>query len=187
MLNYNSTIKENKTYADLTIKVVEPIMKINIRGKKKEFFTNADKILNIILPTELNISSSSEKLTSFCLSPDEWMIVSNNIIGSENNIYELENVLFNNISKTKLGAVTNLTDQFAMINLEGSKVFELLSTGSPFNFINFKDKKGSVTQTILNHIDVIIYHKEINNIHLFVRRSFSHHLWNWINDSASRL
>tara|TARA_B100000929_G_C15438333_1_gene397143 strand:+ start:30 stop:593 length:564 start_codon:yes stop_codon:yes gene_type:complete len=187
MLNYNSTIKENKTYADLTIKVVEPIMKINIRGKKKEFFTNADKILNIILPTELNISSSSEKLTSFCLSPDEWMIVSNNIIDSENNIYELEEVLFNNISKTKLGAVTNLTDQFAMINLEGSKVFELLSTGSPFNFINFKDKKGSVTQTILNHIDVIIYHKEINNIHLFVRRSFSHHLWNWINDSASRL
>ena len=187
MLNYNSTIKENKTYADLTIKVVEHIMKINIRGKKKEFFTNADKILNIILPTELNISSSSEKLTSFCLSPDEWMIVSNNIIDSENNIYELEEVLFNNISKTKLGAVTNLTDQFAMINLEGSKVFELLSTGSPFNFINFKDKKGSVTQTILNHIDVIIYHKEINNIHLFVRRSFSHHLWNWINDSASRL
>ena len=187
MLNYNSTIKENKTYADLTIKVVEPIMKINIRGKKKEFFTNADKILNIILPTELNISSSSEKLTSFCLSPDEWMIVSNNIIDSENNIYELEEVLFNNISKTKLGAVTNLTDQFAMINLEGSKVFELLSTGSPFNFINFKDKKGSVTQTILNHIDVIIYHKEINNIHLFVRRSFSNHLWNWINDSASRL
>ena len=187
MLNYNSTIKENKTYNELSIKEIGPIMKINIRGKKKELFTNANKILNIILPTELNISSSSEKLTSFCLSPDEWMIVSNNIIDSENNIYELEEVLFNNISKTKLGAVTNLTDQFAMINLEGSKVFELLSTGSPFNFINFKDKKGSVTQTILNHIDVIIYHKEINNIHLFVRRSFSHHLWNWINDSASRL
>ena len=37
MLNYNSPIKENKTYTDLSIKEVEPIMKINLRGNKKEF------------------------------------------------------------------------------------------------------------------------------------------------------
>ena len=43
MLNYNPAIKENKTYTDLTIKIIEPIMKINIRGKKKEFFSNVSK------------------------------------------------------------------------------------------------------------------------------------------------
>ena len=48
-------------------------------------------------------------------------------------------------------------------------------------------KKGSTTQTIINHIDIIIHHKDINNVNLFVRRSFSEHLWSWINDSASRL
>ena len=48
-------------------------------------------------------------------------------------------------------------------------------------------KKGAVTQTLLAQVDIIIHHKEINNINLFVRRSFSEHLMSWINDAASRL
>ena len=48
-------------------------------------------------------------------------------------------------------------------------------------------KKGSIVQTILSHIDVIIHHKEINEVNLFVRRSFSEHLHSWLSDSASRL
>ena len=74
-----------------------------------------------------------------------------------------------------------------MINLEGKKIFELLSSGCPFNFNEFKEKKGSSTQTILNNIDVIIHHNDSNNVNLFVRRSFSEHLWSWINDASSRL
>ena len=38
MLNYNSPIKENKNYSDLTIKEIKPVMKLNIRGKKKRIF-----------------------------------------------------------------------------------------------------------------------------------------------------
>ena len=60
----------------------------------------------------------------------------------------------------------------------------LLSSGCPFNFNKFKNTKGAVTQTILNHIDVIIHNKDINEINLFVRRSFSNHLWSWMNDCA---
>ena len=33
----------------------------------------------MILPTEPNTSSSSEKFTAIWLSPDEWMVFSNNI------------------------------------------------------------------------------------------------------------
>ena len=185
MLNYNSAIKENKNYSDLTIKEVYPVMKLNIRGKKREFFTNVGKTLNMILPTEANTSTTSDKLTSIWLSPDEWMIFSNNVIEKGDNNYELENLLFSNISKNNFGSISDVTDQFVMINLEGKKIFELLSLGSPFNFNEFK--KGSSTQTILNHIDVIIHHKDTNNVNLFVRRSFSEHLWSWINDAASRL
>ena len=92
-----------------------------------------------------------------------------------------------NISKTKLGAVTDVSDQFVMLNIKGSKVFDLFATGSPFNFNEFKNKKGSVIQTILSHIDVIIHYTEINEVNLFVRRSFSQHLHSWMSDSASRL
>ena len=187
MLNYNTSIKENKSYADLEMKEIKPVMKLIIRGKTKNFITAIGKSLNMILPTEANTSTSGEALTALWLSPDEWMLVSNKTVNEETNTYEIEDNLINNISKVNLGAITDVSDQFVMINLKGSKVFDLFSTGSPFNFNEFKNKKGSVIQTILSHIDVTIYLKEINEANLFVRRSFSQHLWSWMNDSASRL
>ena len=99
MLNYTSPIKENKNYTDLVIKEIGPTLKLNLRGKKRDFLSTVGKTLNIILPTEANTSASSEKLTAIWLSPDEWMIFSNNITEKDNNIYEIEEILYNNISK----------------------------------------------------------------------------------------
>jgi len=187
MLNYNSPINKEIKHNDISIKEFSPIMKLNLRGKKREFFTTVGKHLDMILPTEANTSSSSSKLTSIWLSPDEWMIISNDLIEKDTNKYNLEENLFNSISKTNLGAVIDVTDQFEMFELEGSKIYELFSSGSPFNFSEFREKKGSTTQTLLNNIDVIIHNKGENLVNLFVRRSFSEHLHSWINDSASRL
>ena len=187
MLNYNTPIKINKIYSEIEIKEIKPVMKLIIRGKTKDFITTIGKNLNMLLPIEANTSTSGESLTALWLSPDEWMLVSNEIVSEDSNNYEVEDNLINNISKANLGAVTDVSDQFVMINIKGSKVFDLFATGSPFNFNEFKNKKGSVVQTILSHIDVIIHHIEINEVNLLVRRSFSEHLYSWINDSASRL
>ena len=187
MLNYNSPIKNQINYNDISVKEISPIMKLNLRGKKREFFTAVGKHLDMILPTEANTSSSSSKLTAIWLSPDEWMVVSNEFIEKNNNSYDLEESLYNSISKTNLGAVIDVTDQFVMLELKGSKIYELFSSGSPYNFNDFRKKKGSTTQTLLNNIDVIIQNKSENLVNLFVRRSFSEHLFSWINDSASRL
>ena len=187
MLKYNSSIKDEKRYPGLTVREIYPIMKLNIRGKSRDFLSTIGKNINMILPIEANTSSSSNNYTAIWLSPDEWMIVSNNTINKENNDYKIEELLFNNISKTNLGSVTDVTDQFVTINISGEKIFDLLSTGCPFDFINFKSKKGASVQTLLTQIDVIIHHNEINSVNLFVRRSFSAHLMSWINDSASRL
>ena len=187
MLNYNSSIKEDKIYTGLTIKEIYPIMKLNLRGKSRDFLSTIGKNINMILPLEANTSSSSDQYTSMWLSPDEWMVVSNDTIDKENNNYEIEELLFNKISKTNLGAVTDVSDQFVLINLNGTKVFDIFSTGCPFNFNDFRNKKGAVAQTLITQIDVIIHHKEVNNVNLFVRRSFSEHLMSWISDTASRL
>ena len=141
MLNYHSTINKNKSYSGLDIKEISPIMKLNLRGKSRDFLSIIGKNINMILPIEANTSSSSDKYTSMWLSPDEWMIISNDITGKENNNYEIEELLFNKISKNNLGAITDVSDQFILINLSGEKVFDLLSTGSPFNFNNFKKKE----------------------------------------------
>ena len=187
MLNFETTVQDSKSYGDLTLSEVEPILKINLRSNKREFSTKIGKLLSIIPPIEANTSSSNEDYSILWLSPDEWMIYSNEISNLDNNDYDIENILNKKINKTNLGAITNVTDQFVLINLKGDKIYDLFETGSPFNFNKFRNKVGSVTQTILAKIDVIIQNTNQNEVNLFVRRSFSQHLFSWMNDSASRL
>ena len=187
MLSYNQALPKDTLIQDLQMKEIKPIMKLIIRGKKREFISAIGKSLNILLPTEANTSTQSDKLTALWLSPDEWMIFSNEPINENTNNYETEELLNKNISKLNLGAVTDVTDQFVMINLKGNKIYELFQTGSPFNFNDFQNKNGAVTQTILNKIDIIVHNLEQNTVNLFVRRSFSQHLFSWMNDAASRL
>ena len=187
MLNYNQALPKDTLIQDLQMKEVKPIMKLVVRGKKREFISAIGKSLKIILPTEANTSSQSDKLTALWLSPDEWMIFSNQPIDENTNNYETEELLNKNIAKLNLGAVTDVSDQFVMINLKGNKIYELFQTGSPFNFNDFQNKNGAVTQTILNKIDIIVHNLEQNTVNLFVRRSFSEHLYSWMNDAASRL
>ena len=187
MLKVNYPKIENKKFTDLEFSLLEPSYKINLRGKNREFFTRVCKILSLMLPTESNTCSTIKNINALWLSPDEWMIVSNEKVQKDSNMYELEEILYNSISKTNLGAVTDVTDQLVLLELKGENIFELFASGSPFNFNEFKEKKGSTTQTLLNNIDVIIHHKDENLVNLFVRRSFSEHLCSWINDSASRL
>ena len=187
MLNYNSVINNKINQESISVKEISPVMKINLRGKKREFLTNIGKNLNMILPSEANTSSTSDKLTATWLSPDEWMIISNELISKDTNKSELHEMLFNSISKTNLGAVIDVTDQFVQFELKGKNIYEIFSAGSPFNFNEFKEKKGSTTQTVLNHVDVILQHKDENIVNLFVRRSFAEHLWSWIEDCSSRL
>ena len=49
MLNYNSPIKDQVNYNDISVKEISPIMKLNLRGKKREFFTAVGKHLDMIL------------------------------------------------------------------------------------------------------------------------------------------
>ena len=194
MPNWNSAIKKIDVndvvsvnvnhHSELFISEVEPIMKLNVRGKSRDFLSMIGKILNIILPTETNTSTTNKFITAIWLSPDEWLIFKNNVTNRGAEETNIEENLYKNISEKKLGSITNVSDQFVMINIQGKNLYELLSSGCPFNFNDFKNKKGAVTQTLLNHTDVIIYNEDIHKINLFVRRSFSAHLWSWINDSA---
>ena len=168
----------NKNNIDINLS--EEKIKINIRGKNKEFFTKVGKILSIILPSESNTSSSNENYAVLWLSPDEWMIYFD-----ENKNSNIFDQLYKDISSLNFGSITDISSQLICINIKGENTFELLSSGSPFNFEKFKNNVGSSTQTIVNHIDVILHHKSKNNVNLFVRRSFSEHLYEWLVDSSN--
>ena len=69
------------------------------------------------------------------------MLYSNNLI--EKNINDkIETELLNSIAKLNYGSVTNVTDQWVIINLKGDNVYELLSSACPFDFTSFKSKNG---------------------------------------------
>ena len=181
MLEINTTINERKNFNNLLMEEKTPILKLNLRGKinNKDFTSNAGKILGVILPVEVGSIISKGHLSIITTGPNEWLIISNS---KENNDYQLENILFETISKNNLGAVTNTTDQFTIISLVGASVLEVLSKSSPFNFDTLPNNFSA--QTLLNNIDITIIKKDSENIDLLVRRSFSSHLWSWLNDSA---
>ena len=60
MLNYNSSLKDELNHNGLSIREISPVMKLNLRGKKREFFTTVGKNLNMILPTEAKTSWVSD-------------------------------------------------------------------------------------------------------------------------------
>ena len=84
MLNYNSPIKDSKNYSEIKISEVETTAKINLRGKNRDFITKVGKELSIIPPTDPNTSSGNDSLNILWLSPDEWLIYSNNKIDQKN-------------------------------------------------------------------------------------------------------
>ena len=186
MLNFSTPITEKHSYNNFSMREKTPISKINLRGnlENKEFTNKIGKILGMILPNEACVTSKKEKFTALWLGPNEWLLVSNDSITNESNNYELERVLFDNISKDNLGSVTNVSDNFTIFSLSGSNIFEILSKSCPFNFDSRDFGNNNVVQTLLNHIDVSIHRKSENDVDLYVRRSFASYLWNWIKDSA---
>ena len=187
MLNFISPITESHTYNNFSMKEKTPVGKINLRGnlENKDFASSIGKILGMFLPKEPCSISANEKIACMWLGPNEWLLVSNDMITKDTNDYELEKVLFNDISKRNLGSVTNVSDQYTIFNLSGSNIFEILSKGSPFNFNSDNFTNNKVVQTLLNHTDVTIHKKSRSDVDLYVRRSFAKHLWDWLKDSSN--
>ena len=56
MLNFNTPINDAKEYAEIKISEIEPILKINLRGKSRDFVTKIGKELSIITPVDLQMN-----------------------------------------------------------------------------------------------------------------------------------
>ena len=93
MLNYNQSLPDQTLLQDLQMKEIKPIMKLIVRGKKREFISAVGKSLNILLPTEANTSTQSDKLTALWLSTDEWKMITHEAVDGAPNNYETEKLL----------------------------------------------------------------------------------------------
>ena len=57
MFNYNNILKKEKNFSDLQFKEIYPVMKLILRGKKRNFLSAFGKSLNLLLPTVANTST----------------------------------------------------------------------------------------------------------------------------------
>ena len=128
MLNFISPITEKHSYNNFSMEEKTPVAKINLRGEieNREFGSKVGKILGMILPKESCSTSTKEQITCMWLGPNEWLLVSNDKLEKESNDYDLEQVLFDDISNKNLGAVTNVSDHYTIFKLTGSNIFEVL-------------------------------------------------------------
>ena len=87
MLNFTSPITESHTYNNFSMKEKSPIIKLNLRGNtaNKDFVSSIGKILGIILPLEVGNVVNNESISVITLGPNEWLIISNDIVNKTNN------------------------------------------------------------------------------------------------------
>ena len=57
MLNFNTPIIDTKEYSEIKISEIEPILKINLRGKSRDFVTKIGKELSIITPVDKELKA----------------------------------------------------------------------------------------------------------------------------------
>ena len=88
-----------------------------------------------MLPTESNTCSTIKNINALWLSPDEWLVYGKEL---DKNI---EIMLQNEISKVNLGSVTNVSDQWVIINIKGKNIFNFFQKLHLLILMNSKKEK----------------------------------------------
>ena len=72
-----------------------------------------------MLPVRSNTSATIKNISALWLSPDEWLIYGKDVDKN------LELSLNKEISNLNIGSITNISDQWVIINMKGENVFEI--------------------------------------------------------------
>jgi len=173
---------------DFDFKELSNIPKINLRGSitDKDFITNVRKILDTLLPTEPNTSISNNKLKIIWLSPNEWLI----------EIYEIKdfNKIFTDLQyslNAQNTAITDVTENRTILNLNGSRLYKLLSKFMVIDLDKVLNKESSVAQTIFIKVPVLIVRNhqksKKQSINLHTNRSHAQYIINLLVDGSKNI
>ena len=155
MLKRENVLKDMavKDFNGFIFEELPNIPKLNLRGNQfdKNFITTAEKILDIPIPIEPNISNINSNLKIMWLSPNEWLIEINDINNFNNIFQSLQNSL--NSENT---AVTDVSENKTILKLSGINLYKLLSKFMIIDLEKVMKKKSSVAQTIFIKIPILI-------------------------------
>ena len=190
MLNRENVLKDNhaEDCNGFNFQELSNIHKINLRGNSddKNFLTNVERILDILLPLKPNTSIGNNKLKIIWLSPNEWLI----------EIYETRDFIkiISNLKdslNSNNTAVTDITENKTILKLTGVHLYKLLSKFMIIDLDKVLNKDASVAQTIFIKVPVLIIKNHKKNerqcIYLHSNRSHTQYIINLLIDGSKNI
>ncbi|MDA9008838.1 sarcosine oxidase subunit gamma [Alphaproteobacteria bacterium] len=156
-------------------------MVVNLRldPTNKTAMKAVGSLLGVDLPLKANFYVQGKDFEVHWLAPDEWMIVSDAGNGND---------LVASMAKALEGvhhSAVNVSDNFTVITVEGEKARALLQKAIPLDLHPREFSTGMSLQTHAAKTNVILQQiSDAPSYKIYVRRSFSHYLWAWLEDAS---
>jgi sarcosine oxidase subunit gamma len=155
---------------------------LNLRGdpENSSFVEGVQQCLGVSLPVLPNTLSQSGSVTALWLSPDEWLLITQN-----SKDVELASRLRTALHDLHV-AITDLPDGQTTLHLSGANALDVLRKGchldlhpSVFGFRN-------CAQTLVAKAPVVVWRgDDLSCFNLIIRRSFAEYLALWLQDAGS--
>ena len=155
--------------------------KINLRAnpEDKALAKALKSVTGCDLPLEVNTLERSDTTTVYCLGPDEWQIQC--LLDQRQALQE--------VLDTELGdmhhSLTDVSDYYAMLRLEGPEIANVLSRGCPQDLRYEVFSIDHCTQTRFGHASVLIDRVERSSFDIQIRWSYAEYVWDYLASAMS--
>ncbi|NKB77019.1 MAG: hypothetical protein GKR96_08200 [Gammaproteobacteria bacterium] len=152
------------------------IGKINLRGnaENKRFIEKVAAVVGCALPVEANTQEQHKSITVFWLGPDEWLIHC-----EIDAVAELMEKIKSDLSSIH-HAVTDVSDYYTVLQLQGPDVTALLRKGCPLDLHPEVFKSSHCTQTRFGHASVLLHKLDKSTFNIQIRWSYTEYLWDYL-------
>ena len=157
---------------------------LNLRGDAtdKRFLDAVRKGLGTVPPRDPNTVAAADGVRILWLGPDEWLVVAPEA-SPENGGPDAWQALATGLANHH-HSVTELSDNYAVVDLAGTKAAWVLAKGWPNDLHSSVFMPGHCAQGMLAHAQVILEKTGDERYRLYVRPSFAAYLWDWLTDAA---
>ena len=154
--------------------------KLNLRGdpEDRQFLINAESVLDIQLPLTPNTRHASADQICYWTGPNEWLLHCR--LSATGPIVK---ALKAKLRDTHF-AVTEVTDYYTVLHLDGPDSIELLSRACPLDLHPAKFAVGHCTQTRFGHASILL-HKTSDTpaFDIQVRWSYTEYVWDYLSSA----
>ena len=177
-----------KDYNGFNFVELSNIPKINLRGniEDKEFITIIENILDNPIPKKPNTINRNGKLKIIWLSPNEWLIETQDL----KFFYKILSNLKNSLNPHNT-SITDVTENRTILMLSGLHLFKLLSKFMVIDLDKVLINELFVAQTIFIKIPVLIVRNhqtnEIPSINLHTNRSHAKYIIDLLIDGSKNI